>query len=275
MFISISRRANVQARSQPRDARKALPDGLVSERSCTRFLPGNLKAGDFEDGAIRLFFDEGKSEWRVETAYRTPKMVEPSQLDELVKLTLGQWSDGLGEGCFDEAALAAGVSIDLFPIDADDTLFVQVDNEDEDQALAPATKPSLDLYRAAEAGDLVEVTRLLDAGADIEFGEEGHTPLHNAVLCGCPDVALLLLERGSDPRAVYAGFGAGKPVDALMEAALSNSLTDEDAATVAEALLKAGVDPNGERDGYTPLVMAEVREKKEMMAVLRRYGATA
>ncbi|MEO0590119.1 MAG: ankyrin repeat domain-containing protein [Pseudomonadota bacterium] len=272
MLITISRKAKVRAKSADIDARVALKDGLVSEESCGRHLYGGLEAFGFDDGRIRLGFDTDHEHWRVQTQYLTSASLDQAQIDLLVKQTLAQWSDGLGEGCFDEAAEAAGVSIDLAPLDADDAPSVLVDAKKTPDKRG---KPSLDLYKAVEKGDLSKINRLIDEGADLEFGDEGHTPLHNAILCGLPEVALALLERGADPKAVYAGFGNGDPVDPLMEAALSNSLSDANAAVVAKALLERGVDPNGERDGYTPLVMADVREKSQMMEVLREFGATA
>ena len=271
MLISISRRAEVRAKSKKTDIREALNEGLVSKDTCVDYLYGSLLDFDFQDGHVKLVFDSDNDEWRVRTDYLTNETVEQWRIDKLVKLTQGQWSDGIGEGCFDEAADAAGVSINLYPWKVDDSLVVDID---EEKKPPKGKRPSYALFKAAHAGDLSEVKRLLDAGDDIEVGMHGRTPLHAAIRTGAFDVAMELLRRGADPFATYTGPMEGQ-VDALMEAAMSNDLGDKDAAAMTEALLQRGVDPIGERDGYTPLLMAETRDKHEMMATLRKNGAAA
>ena len=56
------------------------------------------------------------------------------------------------------------------------------------------------LFDAVESGDLAEVERLLDAGADpvATMRISGWAPLHEACYHGHPDIARLLLERGAD-----------------------------------------------------------------------------
>ena len=57
-----------------------------------------------------------------------------------------------------------------------------------------------ELYSAAEAGDLVEVQRLLGAGADPSAGDwSGWTPLHAAAERGDTTVVAALLEAGARP----------------------------------------------------------------------------
>ena len=271
MLISISRRAEVRAKSKKTDIRKALKEGLVSKDTCVNYLYGSLLDFDFEDGHVRLVFDSDNDEWRVRTDYLTNVSVDQWRIDKLVKLTQGQWSDGIGEGCFDEAADAVGVSINLYPWKVDDSLVVNVDEEKKPPM---RNRPSYALFKAAHSGDLSEVRRLLDAGNDIEVGMQGRTPLHAAIRTGAFDVAMELLKRGADPFATYTGPMEGQ-VDALMEAAMSNDLSDKEAAAMTEALLQRGVDPIGARDGNTPLLMAETRDKHEMMATLRKHGATS
>jgi ankyrin repeat protein len=83
------------------------------------------------------------------------------------------------------------------------------------------------LHRAAGAGDVAEVLRLLDAGADIDAPADTFRGAHDAVECGLTplmvgagnergsaEVVRTLLKRGANPRSVSA---AG--VDALWYAA--------------------------------------------------------
>jgi hypothetical protein len=58
----------------------------------------------------------------------------------------------------------------------------------------------LDLYYAVFGGDLKEVRKLLDKGADVNAKDDviGSTPLHWAVIKGNLDIVKLLVERGAD-----------------------------------------------------------------------------
>ena len=58
------------------------------------------------------------------------------------------------------------------------------------------------LYAAADAGQLLCVQVLLDAGADVGIADRfGRTPLHAAAIVGHLAIALTLLEAGADPTA--------------------------------------------------------------------------
>ena len=105
---------------------------------------------------------------------------------------------------------------------------------------------------------------------------QGYTPLHFAVLHEFAAVALELVRRGADVR---ARDPTGE--DPLMLTALSNRISDTDAARVARALLARGADVHGThgkdaipRVGqYTPLYVAENRNKEMLAVVLREFGA--
>ena len=61
---------------------------------------------------------------------------------------------------------------------------------------------SYPLHTASEAGDLTEVTRLIDAGHSVNAGDpkrNGTTALHLSIRKGHRDVAELLLRAGADP----------------------------------------------------------------------------
>ena len=108
------------------------------------------------------------------------------------------------------------------------------------------------LIQAARAGSLDTITRLLDAGADVNLpGPTGDgwdaTPLQHAILARQPGAARLLLDRGADPNGVG---GRNSPAPLLLAA------EDTDPAFV-NLLLAYGADPGVEGDsGDTPLSRA-------------------
>jgi len=66
---------------------------------------------------------------------------------------------------------------------------------------SPATSDPLltPLHRAAQAGDLQQVTALLDQGAPVDARDQyAWTPLHRAAIAGQTAVVQLLLQRGAD-----------------------------------------------------------------------------
>lgn len=70
-----------------------------------------------------------------------------------------------------------------------------------------------DLFTATRAGDLAQVRRLLDAGADVNTADRyGSTVLAAAAVNGQLEVVRLLLERGADPNIAETFYGA-RPLD--------------------------------------------------------------
>ncbi|MGL4423620.1 MAG: ankyrin repeat domain-containing protein [Gemmataceae bacterium] len=247
-------------------------DGAESDDVCANYLDSDLADLGITGGTVKLTYDSGEGQFRVSSEYTTPAKLKPAQLKRLVGETVGQWSDGIGEGCFDELAERLAVEIDLAPFGQDETLRV----EQLDDGTKPS-KPKTGLARAAREGDMTALRKHLVAGADLEARLQGYTPLHLAVLYGQVEAALELIDRGAD---INARDPEGK--DPLMHAAQSNSITDKGAAQVARALLERGVSVYGPRGPeanpkhgeYTPLYMAKNRKKAKLAAVLKEFGAS-
>ena len=65
-----------------------------------------------------------------------------------------------------------------------------------------------DLHNAAARGDVAEITRLLDAGADIEArAGSGYTALHAAAFGGHSEAIITLLGRGTNIQARADEYG--------------------------------------------------------------------
>lgn len=243
-------------------------DGAESEHECADFIDSALAARGIEGGRVRLCHDSKANRFMVITEYTAPQRLPATALTRLVADTLGQWSDGIGEGCFDDLAERLNVDIDLTPV-PDKVTAVQVANPDESKRTRAPNK--LALAQAAAAGKLKEVRELLDAGADTEVMLQKETPLHLAIMCARVAVAKLLIERGANVNARDPGGW-----DPLVLCGQVHSLRDGLAAEIARVLLEHGARPNGKRgreSRWSPLAAAYGKPK--LQAVLREFGATA
>lgn len=246
-------------------------DGAESDEACSNYLDNELADFGITGGTVKLTYDCGEGQFRVSSEYTSPTKLKSSQLKRLANDTFGQWSDGIGEGCFDELAQRLGVEIDLAPLGQDKDLRI----EQLDDGKKPS-KPKTALAKAAREGDMAALHKQLNAGADLEARRQGYTALHLAILYAHAEAALELIGRGADVRALDPDGN-----DSLMLAALANSLSDNDAARVARALLERGVpvhgpkgpDANPEFGEFTPLYIAEHRNKAMLIAVLKEFGA--
>lgn len=246
-------------------------DGAEADGACGDYLAAELADLGLTGGTVRLTYDRAEARFRVVTEYAAPAPLTPEQLRRLAADTAAQWSDGVGEGAFDEPAGGLGVAVTLSPLDPDTE--VRVEQVDDG---APHGPPKTALATAARTGDVAAVRRHLDAGADAEARLQGYTALHLAVLYGHADAALELIGRGAD---VEARDPQGR--EPLTLAASSGMIADADAARVARALLGRGAAVHGAegpaadpgRGAYTPLFLAGLRNKAELAAVLKEFGA--
>ena len=126
----------------------------------------------------------------------------------------------------------------------------------------PATTTTLDLVRAAVAGDHVLLTQLLQAGADPNVvGTDWRTPLHHAAVLGRLDMVRALVRAGA-----RVDWQDADKVTSLILAAHGNY------PDIVEALILAGADPLvADRWGRRALDYALMRGKNDAVArMLRR-----
>lgn len=271
MLIRIRGPASVTKRGKPVTGAKAIRalDGAESRDECADHLATALAARGIEGGRIRLTHTEGG--FAVVTEYTAPKKLPPAVLRQLMESTRGQWSDGIGEACFDALAKRHGVRIDLAP----DEQEVTAEQVTEPNSKLSGKKPNkLALPKAAMGGDLAKVRELLDAGADTEAPLQKHTALLLAILYAHADIAVLLIEKGAKLSARCPPQGW----DALVICGQARELQDEPAATIARSLLERGVKPNGKRGSqymYKKSPLQAAANKPKLQAVLREFGATA
>ena len=126
------------------------------------------------------------------------------------------------------------------------------------------------LHEAVASGHASAVAALLAAGADVHARdrEDGPPPLHDAAT---PEVVSLLLEAGADigARAHYYRWPnpGGRDMTALHAAAIRAN------PAVFMALLEAGADPEALNwDGKTPMDYARERKELQELEVVKRSG---
>jgi hypothetical protein len=139
-----------------------------------------------------------------------------------------------------------------------------------------AFERQIPFFQAAGRGDLHDLGKLLDEGADpnarvvVTAVESGHTPLYNACVGDKIDAAKLLLERGADPN---LRFAYNSSIDGRVERGLSALMFAQSVAMV-RTLLDAGADVNAQSDQQvTALARAARRGQAEVVRVLLRAGA--
>jgi uncharacterized protein len=117
------------------------------------------------------------------------------------------------------------------------------------------------LHLAAFFGRYAAAERLIDAGAELSAVSANamrNTPLHAALAGQHTEVALLLISRGADVRAVDAGGHTP------LHIAAENGLID-----AVRALLAAGADPHAvDAQENTPLSRAAARNRNEVVDLL-------
>ena len=215
------------------EARLRELDGAVSDDVCSNYVTNDLADLGITGGSVKLTYDPTAKQMWVVTEYECPDKLKAVDLKRLTKETLGQWSDGIGEGCFDELARRLGISLDLAPRGQKENLRIeQVEGGETIRKSSPA------LHKAAREGDLDKVRSLLDRGANVNSRQQGFPVLHSAISAGKADVALELVSRGADLTAQNLLH-----YDALMCCGTSNRITDGDAACVARAIWSEALTP--------------------------------
>ena len=152
----------------------------------------------------------------------------------------------------------------------------------------------MELLKAVQAGNLEEVNRLLDQGADPnEAGGEGVTPLILAAVGGHAGIAAVLLDRGAeidrpDEESYTAllhaiGLRNDQVTDLLLDRKADPSVgnwlafyraVESGRIPLVQRLLNLGADPNlQEDDELTPLLVAVGRGDLPMVKVLLAAGA--
>ena len=119
-----------------------------------------------------------------------------------------------------------------------------------------------ELHKAAIAGDVAKLNRLIKAGADVNAtSKDGWTPLHWAARKGHTDAVIALLEAGADVNATDE-----RDLTPLYWAAFKGH-TD-----AVIALLEAGADVRAtDNRGRTPLDLAKINKKWSVAAILENH----
>ncbi|HWE93400.1 MAG TPA: ankyrin repeat domain-containing protein [Tepidisphaeraceae bacterium] len=272
MKIVISGRATAKDRrtGQPLDPErlKAL-DGLLYDADvCSTYLNQSLLDTGLTGGRLQLAHTPAGDGLRVVTEYSCPTRLSHSELAKLTEETQGQWSDGIGEGCFEEYEREHGIAIDVWPMGVDRD--VRTQQIDDGVTESGSAKASRELGAAVRKGDLEAVQAAIRSGADIESKVGGFPVLHSAISNSHLAIVRFLLESGADANSL--NVTGGLP---LTTCAFDRRVTDASAAAMATLLVEHGADVNRELKGWTPLDAAINRNKTELQHALRAKGGNS
>ena len=86
-----------------------------------RYLSPELERIGLTGGVIRCKLNEDSSKLLIVTEFDSPRMLTSEELAAVLAYTKGQWSDGVGEGCFDQFSLS-GFSVETLVADSECTI---------------------------------------------------------------------------------------------------------------------------------------------------------
>jgi ankyrin repeat protein len=133
-----------------------------------------------------------------------------------------------------------------------------------------AESPELDVFEAAALGEVARLEELLagDPGVARAWSPDGFTALHYAAFFGSPEAIHALVAAGADLEAPSRNEQFAPEAHPLHSAVAAGRLDN------AEALLRAGADPNArQHGGFTPLMGAERSGNFDLAELLIRHGA--
>jgi hypothetical protein len=211
----------------------------------------------------------GDDGFTVTSTFKAPRPLTREELAKLVEETTGQWSDGIGEGCFDDAAARLGIGIDLCPDSSQVTCTVADDGKPV-RGKSPKRLANEKLLAAARGGDLEGVRVALENGADLEATDPKNkwTPLFwstTGVTDGHFAAALFLISTGAN---VNAKCSSSTPLRSAVGQVVQNRTTS---LAVVQALLAAGADPN--RTYVYDRVLTDAKNHPALRAMLLAAGA--
>lgn len=129
------------------------------------------------------------------------------------------------------------------------------------------------LHYAAYSGSLDVSVCLINAGADINAGKMGRTPLGSAISGNSPRVLQMLIERGAR---VHGRSHEIMPVGTVPDLMTAIYCHVTDNGECVRVLLKAGADPRVmNQDFNTPLGISTILNRKNLVQIFLDFGVDA
>lgn len=268
-----------------------LLDGFYESDPMIQYVyDDNLDTAKMSGGIVRCQFDSTKKKLFLVTDFGFADKPTKAQIASLKKECIGQWSDGIGEGAFDNFGEACGFGVETY-------IPKPLVSESKGKPFAPSTKDKANLKKLAAAwkktgkenapkGDKAILEKCFKAiekknikslktivesnNLDLNFVQKNRSSdfdektllvyaSHNSHL---PSVAFLL-QQGADPN-IRGEYGYGYAPLHLAE--------DE---KVAAKLLEHGADVNIKTKMFdeTPLMQSDILSKPKVVKLLLENGA--
>jgi hypothetical protein len=207
-------------------------------------------------GTVRLV-RSGNETLDVIVVYWAPQRLSQKELAALVDAVKAQWSDGFGEGGFNQKV--GNTTVCVTPSE-DGLVADQVEDGKEVQL------PSL-VARGARDGDLEAMKKGIALGEDIDARFQECPALHWAILFRHLPEAIWLLKLGANPNALDK-----EGHSSLHLAVLANRLSDNESLELVRHLLAHGADPAAlTKSGQTAAYYARNRKKLLTLAALESH----
>lgn len=218
-----------------------------------------LEDAEIHGGHLILSYRKSDNQLTVVTEYFASRRLTKGELEILRAYTVGQWSDGFGEGFAPPEIEDRGWEIDLTP----EGQSIHARQTESKERRVPVRSP---LVKPIEAGNTRKVADFIASGEDVNFRDNfGISLLHVAVKSRNIDIVKQLLDAGAD---VHARCKDVSLRENEGESVIHYAAMFGGCEVLAELLERGASADSPDGDGFTPLMLAANRGHRDAVELL-------